>query len=132
MSAQAKLSRRRVVTTLVDMLEACTPVKKVAQSLAAYLVTTKQTRAVELYLRDLELTTAQRFGVATAYVYSANQLSPKVKDQIKRLVKTSSDVKSVDLVEQTDPSLIGGLVIRTADAELDGSVRTKLRNLRSI
>lgn len=132
MSTKSKISRRKVIASLVDMLEARTSSEKVAHLLAAYLVETRQTRSKELYLRDLEMAVAERFGTVTAYVSSARQLPAKTREQVKQFIKAASRAKEVELVEQTDPGLIGGIVIQTADAELDGSVRTKLRNLRSI
>jgi F0F1-type ATP synthase delta subunit len=38
----------------------------------------------------------------------------------------------VDLSESIDRSLIGGLIARTPDAQLDASVRTKLKQLATI
>ena len=132
MGTQLKASRRQVITALIDMLEAGTPVEKVAQILAAYLVEYRQTRNLELYLRDFELAVAQRLGVVTTYVSSARELSSKTREQVKQLVKNTTGAKEIELIEAKDPALIGGIIIKTADAELDGSMRTKLRNLRSI
>ena len=132
MSAKLKISRRRIVGTLVDMLAAGASNDHVAKMLAAYLVKNRRVRDLGLYLRDIELAVATRFGVSTVYVTSARQLSEKVLDRIEQLVKLSSGAKNIEMVEKRDPELIGGVIIRTADTELDGSIRTKLRNLRSI
>ena len=132
MSARPKISRRKVVTAALDMLENGKSVKQVAAALAAYLVANGQTRNTELYIRDIELTAAERFGVVTAYVASARELGQQARNQITKLVKNTTGAKTIEMVEHTEPELIGGVIVRTADAELDGSVRTKLRNLRSI
>lgn len=132
MSTAPKASRRQVIAALIDMLEAGKSVRQVARTLAAYLVEIRQTRNAELYIRDFELAAAERFGVTAAYVYSASELSDKVRKQVEQLVKAKSGTKAVEMVEKIKPELIGGIIIKTADAELDGSVRTKLRNLRSV
>ena len=132
MNSKSKFSRRQIVTALMDMLEAGTPVDQAAQVLAAYLIEHRQTRNIELYLRDIELAAVKRFGIATAYVASARQLTTQTLAQVERLVKSSSGAKEVEIVERVNPGLIGGIVIKTADTELDGSIQTKLRNLRSI
>ena len=132
MSTAPKASRRQVIAALIDMLEAGKSVRQVARTLAAYLVETRQTRNAELYIRDFELAAAERLGVTAAYVYSASELSDKVRKQVEQLVKAKSGTKAVEMVEKIKPELIGGIIIKTADAELDGSVRTKLRNLRSV
>lgn len=132
MSAKSRFSRRQVVTALVDMLESGDSTDRVAQTLAAYLFKSRQTRNLDLYIRDIELTVAKRFGTVAAYVSSARQLNDKTREQVKRLVKAKTAAKEIEMIEDIDPKLIGGIIIRTADAELDGSIRTKLRNLRSI
>lgn len=38
--------------------------------------------------------------------------------------------KTIDLDQEVDPSLLGGVVIRTGDTVIDGSVRTRLATLR--
>lgn len=130
--AKTKISRRLVVNSLIDMLEAGRSEKEVAETLAAYLIENRQTRDLKLYLRDLELATENRFDLTTVYVASARKLTPKTRKEVEQLVKTARNVKNVEMVESIDESLVGGIVVKTADAELDGSVRTKLRKLRSI
>lgn len=76
----------------------------------------------------------KRIGVA--YVTTALEL---LKDQRKsveaRLLETTS-YKSFEMHYDTDPSLIGGMVIRIGDRIVDSSIKTKLfdlsRNLKSI
>lgn len=132
MSSKPKISRRKVVTALVDMLEKGESVDRVAKILAAYLIESNQTRNTELYLRDIEFDLAQRFGIVTAYVYSARQLNRKTEEQIEQLLKNTTNAKEIEMIKIENPSLIGGVVVKTVDAELDGSVRTKLQKLRSI
>ena len=52
----------------------------------------------------------------------------------RRLKKTlaRSTGLTVDLDESVDPSLLGGLIVRVGDRKYDGSVRHKVRVLRSI
>ena len=132
MSLKAKLSRRKVIKALVSLLNSGASAKRVANILAAYLIEAKQTRNLDLYIRDLELAFAEHFGIATAQVYSARKLSQQIRLRVKRLVKEATNAKEIELIENIDPSLIGGIIIETADAKLDRSIRTKLQNLRSI
>lgn len=132
MAQTNKISRRLVVNSLVDMLESGRPAKEVAETLAAYLIDTRQTRNAELFLRDIGLATENRFGLTMAYVTSARELTPKTRKAVETLVKTARGAKEVEMIEAIDKNLVGGIIIKTADAELDGSVRTKLRKLRSI
>lgn len=132
MKTVKKYSRRQVTMALINMIKAGASVKQVAQVLATYLIKTNQTRSVELYIRDIELAILEHFGVATVRVFSVNKLSQATLKRVRQLVSSASGAKRFEMIEERDPELIGGIVVKTADYELDGSVRTKLRNLRSV
>ena len=127
-----KYSRRQVTMAVVRMIEAGIPIKRIAQILAAYLIQSKQTRNVELYLRDIELAVSECFGITTVHVASVRKLNQATRKRIKQLVSSFSDAKKIEMIETIDPELIGGVVVSTADSEMDGSVRAKIRNLRSV
>jgi F-type H+-transporting ATPase subunit delta len=59
----------------------------------------------------------------TAFELSAEQIQALVDSLSKKLDRT------VNLTSETDASLIGGVVIRTGDLIIDGSVRGKLAKL---
>jgi F-type H+-transporting ATPase subunit delta len=65
-------------------------------------------------------------------VTSARKLTDSVREQLKRTLQEATDATRVELSEHIDPSLLGGLIARTPDAELDASVRTKLKQLASL
>ena len=132
MSVVKKYSRRQVTRALVNMIKAGASTKQVAQVLATYLVKTKQTRNIELYIRDIELAMLEYFGVATVHVFSVKKLNQATLKRVRQLVASAYGAKKFEMIEKRDPELIGGIVIKTADSELDGSVRAKLRNLRSV
>ena len=69
-------------------------------------------------------------GVTDVTVTSVKPLSA---EQRKKLLEKLVSVygKKVILTEKTDPSIMGGLRITCGDKQLDGTVRTKLDNLRS-
>ncbi len=62
-------------------------------------------------------------------VTSAKSLTDK---QRKQLVKKLSEKyhKKIELSEKTDPDIMGGLIVSFKDTMLDGSVRTRLRDIR--
>ena len=71
----------------------------------------------------------EQYGTKTVYVSSAYALAvdemQKLKNKLKALLK-----KEINLLCGVDKSLIGGIVIRFDDNEIDGSVRTKLIQMR--
>ncbi|MFH0948684.1 MAG: ATP synthase F1 subunit delta [Elusimicrobiota bacterium] len=53
-----------------------------------------------------------------------NSVSEKVKDIIEKITK-----KNVLLVEETDKSIVGGLIIKAGDLVIDGTIRGKFEEI---
>ena len=127
-----KFSRRKVVSALVDMLESGATTKKIAETLAAYLIENRATRDMELYLYDIRAELEERFGLVAADVKSAKEITATLEKQIADFIKKTTNAKQVEVIKTVDKDLIGGVVISTTDAELDMSIQSKLQKLRSI
>ena len=69
-----------------------------------------------------------RQGTVSATVTSAVALSDVQRAQIESAIKASG-AKSVELEEQVNPDLIGGLVVRVGDKQIDTSIAQALRKL---
>ena len=70
-------------------------------------------------------------GIKTAQVTSATPLTPASRAELEQLVIKQTGLTQVKLTEKVDPSLIGGFVLRVGDQQIDDSVRTSLRKLRT-
>jgi F-type H+-transporting ATPase subunit delta len=69
-------------------------------------------------------------GRLEVYVRSASELSPGMREEITNRLRGMLG-KEVDLHVQVDPELLGGIVVRVGDTLLDGSLKTKLNQMRS-
>ena len=71
-----------------------------------------------------------RQGITLATATSAAPLSP---DEVRALTARMEELTGgrVELDLRTDPSLLGGLVVRIGDRLIDGSVRGRLERLRN-
>ncbi|MBO4797441.1 MAG: ATP synthase F1 subunit delta [Candidatus Methanomethylophilaceae archaeon] len=69
-------------------------------------------------------------GISRALCVSAVPLSQEQKDSLVRLLQERTE-KTILLECRTDPSLIGGMVLRVDGKQLDGSVRARLEAFRS-
>ena len=71
-----------------------------------------------------------RQGITLATATSAAPLSP---DEVRALTARMEQLTGgrVELDLRTDPSLLGGLVVRIGDRLIDGSVRGRLERLRN-
>lgn len=70
-------------------------------------------------------------GIQSAEVTSATPLSAVSLLEIRKLVTQQTGHAEVQLTEKVDPELIGGFVLRVGDNQIDDSVRTSLRKLRT-
>ena len=70
-------------------------------------------------------------GIQSAQVTSATPLTAVSRLEIRRLVTQQTGHAEVQLTEKVDPELIGGFVLRVGDNQIDDSVRTSLRKLRT-
>ena len=70
-------------------------------------------------------------GMQMAEVTSATPLTPASRAEMEKLVTQQTGLTEVQLTEKVDPELIGGFVLRVGDNQIDDSVRTSLRKLRT-
>ena len=72
----------------------------------------------------------QEKGIGQAFVTSALPLSDAQKKQIEEKLLATTSYKQMEMVYETDESLIGGLRIRIGDRVVDSSVSNKLSDLK--
>lgn len=70
------------------------------------------------------------FGVDEGYIYSAFKLDEQKIEQIEQKI-SSIENKKVELKNQIDPSLIGGVKIVIHDHIYDGSIKNKIENMKN-
>ena len=94
----------------------------------------KHEREIDLLVRDIEAELAER-GEIVASVESARALDENTRRKIEQFLATAVSGKNskpkVSLRESIDPTLIGGLKLRTPTAILDATVLKKLNDLRA-
>lgn len=129
----SKTSRRVVARTIASrLIEAPKERKRLISMLAAYLIETNRVDELEQVVNDIAHELFEQKGELLVNVTSARPLSDQVRAELKTLLGAATGANHVDLTEQLDPDLLGGLVARTPDAQLDVSVRTKLKQLATI
>ncbi|MBV6405911.1 MAG: ATP synthase F1 subunit delta [Flavobacteriales bacterium] len=72
----------------------------------------------------------QHKGIITVQVVSAAALDDKARAQVRSMAEERHPGRTIDLQEQVDPALIGGLSIRIGDEQVDGTVSRRLADLR--
>ena len=106
----------------------------VLEEIAGLLIYEKHEREIDLLVRDIEAELAEN-GEIVASVESARALDENTRHKIEQFLATAASDKNskpkVSLRESIDPTLIGGLKLRTPTATLDATVLKKLNDLRA-
>ena len=131
--AAAQFSRRVIARVIASKLVA-EPSRQDhwIKVLAAYLVENNRITEADLIVSDIEHELYVQDGQLVVDVTSARPLNADVRKSLSALLTDRTDARKVMLSESTDPELLGGLIARTADAEMDASIRTKLNQLATI
>lgn len=123
-----KISRRKLAEHTASRIIAGAP--DAVDELAAYLVDSRRTNEADLLVRDIEDHLAE-LGTVIVTAVSTEPLSDKTRRDVEQRIKKQYPDATIRLRERVDPSLIGGIVIRTPREELDASVRTALARLKA-
>lgn len=131
--ATAQFSRRVLARTIAQKLVAePARTRHWIEVLATYLVEHNRTHEAELIMHDVQHELYEQAGELLVEVTSARPLTEEIRTQLKEALTEQTRAQRITLQETVDPSLIGGLVARTPDAELDASVRASLQRLATI
>jgi len=125
MLADAKIPLEKRMTIIDRSLDVSPKVKNLAKLLVSKHRSLDARAVSEAFGRMAD----QHDGIAhakvtTAIALTADQLSG-IESQLSR-----SFGKTVKATSEVDPKIIGGIVVRVGDRLVDGSIRTKLKQLR--
>ncbi|NLN61594.1 MAG: F0F1 ATP synthase subunit delta [Myxococcales bacterium] len=122
-------SRRQLANYVADQLLAGR--SAVIDELAAYLVETRRIKEADTLVMSIESALLMR-GVLVAEVSSTRPLSDSTRTLIASKLRQAFQTQTLHLRERTDPSLLGGILVRTADHEMDGTLRHALNQLKAL
>ncbi|HEY8992266.1 MAG TPA: F0F1 ATP synthase subunit delta [Candidatus Microsaccharimonas sp.] len=125
-----RLSRRSMAEYVANSLAEGKSKKLLLQQLAAYLIDTRRTSELELIVRDIEFSLAEK-GIVQASIVSAFDLSAETKKALEAFVKTKTKASHVSLSNMVDPSVLGGVKITIPGRELDQTVARQLTVLKT-
>lgn len=129
----SKISRRRLAQTTVRLLrEKPGRQADIVRSVAAYLIVHKQTAQAHLLINDIVRELKETEGHLFAEVRSAFALTGAVRAQLDTYLRRETGATTIELAEAVEPNLLSGVLVRTADQELDTTARQKLKQLASL
>lgn len=104
-------------------------ISKIAASFISIIITKKR----EGLLGDIAAAFVDTYklhkNIKTAQVTSAIALTKEQKEKVIALLSSTNNSSAVDLNEVVDPTIIGGMILRVGDKQIDESIKRKLMNL---
>lgn len=68
-------------------------------------------------------------GIATVHVTTAETLKDAMKSKLIQKIKADNQLNQVEILEHIDPSIIGGMVLRMGDMQLDESIKSQINKI---
>ena len=68
-------------------------------------------------------------GELVVEVYSAYKLSKSEEDELKKIILSKTNGKTISLFTYVDDTLLGGLIVKYGSKMIDSSIKTRLNNL---
>ena len=104
-------------------------VAPLARNLAMVLIRRNRSHLAQGILTDYLGMLDEERGIVAANVTSAEPMDDDLQEQVRQLLNQQVG-RELRLSLDVDPEIIGGFVARVGDRVLDGSTRSRLRNLR--
>ena len=71
----------------------------------------------------------EKLGIKRVTAITATKLSDELREKLIEKLEREWNSK-IELTEKVDPSILGGIVLRTDNSQMDASVRSKLEQLK--
>jgi F-type H+-transporting ATPase subunit delta len=126
----ANFSRRQLAEYAANQLLDGEPVNKLAPFIAAALIESKKSNDTELLAKDIAWELENRNESADANITSAVPLTESLRAQISKIIKEKTGVKDVNLQENIDETVLGGVKIETATHTWDKTIARQLAELK--
>lgn len=128
------VSRRQLAVFVAEHWVSAKPAdrKRLMQQVAAYLVARGRSHEVDLLVNDIAHELLQTHGQLSLELATARPLTPAARKAISAELREQTGATEVSVHETVVPELVGGFIARTADAEVDASLRHGLRKLAAI
>jgi F-type H+-transporting ATPase subunit delta len=119
-------AKHKVIEALVARLGA----SKIIRNFLFVVVDHQRAHVLPEIISAFQAVIRKRQGVTEAEVSSASALNDRQKSELLSTLQRLSG-KRVDPVYSVDPALMGGAVVRIGDTIYDGSVRSRLNEMRT-
>ncbi len=83
------------------------------------------TKIMEEFIKEV----SRLRGELVVEVYSAYKLRKSEEDELKKIILSKTNGKTISLFTYVDDTLLGGLIVKYGSKMIDSSIKTRLNNL---
>lgn len=120
-----KISRTRIARYVASQSKDGVISSKVIRDVASYLIESGRTRELQLVVRSIEDELA-KLGLVIADTVSTEEITDAQKAEIKKLLRA----EKLELRQNIDKTIIGGLRVDSPVGTIDFTVANRLRSLK--
>ncbi|KKR21634.1 MAG: ATP synthase subunit delta [Parcubacteria group bacterium GW2011_GWE2_39_37] len=106
-------------------------VKEVIKNFITLLVKNNNLNKVNGILEEFNKVWSEQTGIINASVLSATKLDKETLEDLEKFAMNVSGAKEVIIDNQIDKQVLAGFVLKVGDQILDGSLKTKIKELKT-
>ena len=107
-----------------------TKIKQIINEFVELLVVNNDISKADKIINEFNNVWNKEQGIIEAEIKSARSLDSSVVKFLQKYIKEISKAKNVEVDKSEDKSLLGGVVVKYGDKVMDGSLRTRLKELK--
>jgi len=100
--------------------------EEILKNFVLLLVKEQRLKQAEKIIGEFEKYSKKQEGIVEIEVTTASEIGKTTVDNIKKVFGSK-----VEAINTIDKNILGGMIIKTEDKILDGSLKTQLRNLKT-
>ncbi len=126
----SKKYARALYEALVDK-EKEEEIVSVLENFSRLLFARNDLSRIDSIIREFQTIWNQEQGIVESEVVSARELDSESLDFLKSAIKDLSGEKQVNINNRVSQDLLGGVIIKYRDKRIDGSLKTRILNLKN-
>jgi F-type H+-transporting ATPase subunit delta len=99
---------------------------EVATAFTALLIRNHVIHHADQIIADFIKLSKEHDGTSPVEVTTTQMLSEELKGTLKKVFGSN-----IEVIEKVDPHILGGIIIKTHDVVLDGSIKTQIERLKT-
>ncbi len=105
-------------------------VKSIIEDFVKFIIANNDISKADKMIDEFNNVWNKEQGIVEAEIISARELDRRMVSWLRSFVVSLSRAKEVEVAQKIDKNLLGGIVVKYEDRVLDGSLRTRLKELK--